>query len=856
MRCMLPWCLLILLPGVVLSDDFAHFEGRHAHPLDIIPNEQRLLAVNTLEGRLSVFTISNPAVPNPMLIAEIPVGLEPVTVRARNDSEAWVVNELSDSVSVVDLTRNVVVRTIQVPDEPADVVFTGNHAFISCGRANRIAVINLTTFAEVASIPLIGNFPRSLAINADGTKLFVAFLLSGNNTTTLHFRKAPPQPEPSNPELPEPPQVGLIVPDTDPRISYDVIDHDVAEIDAATFQVIRYHEGLGTNIFALATGANGTLWAAVSEARNLIRFEPNLNGMFAESRLARLSFENSVELTQAFDLNSHASAAVLPAEAKSLSLAQPMALLADVQANTLWLAAFGSDRIAELNAAGSVLRRIDLRSTASAEKVRGPRGLARSSSTNRIYVLNKLSDSISVVDLAASEVLGEIAISSHDPMPAAQRMGRGFFFDSRRSGNGTVSCGACHFDADNDGVAWDLGNPNGEMQVLTGQNLSLNEPQPIDRPVHPMKGPMVTQSLRGIKGAGPFHWRGDKQTIQEFNPSFSNLQAGSQLTGAEMDNVALYLNSLRNQPNPNRNLDNTLKPMVAGGNPAVGSQRFHQLNTCSKCHSGLRGTNHVIDEFTSVLTRQPVKNATLEHVYRKIFFTPGQPESLSGFGFTHDGSGFDFPRGHEYDQDRFRLYPNAEADVMAFILSTETDTAPAVGCSVTMSAGQPAPLEMRVLLEGQALAGNCELVIRGMCQGRPTNYWFNPATLLYQTESATEAARTFDSILNQLASGDAITLLGVPPTAGMRYSVDRNLDGKGNADEPLPTTTLTRNDISTGILSLSWSSKSPQWYLQESTNMNDWKPFHSVIHQDAGLFSTTQIEPSGPAHFFRLSRSW
>ena len=34
----------------------------------------------------------------PVLLSEVPVGLEPVSVRARTNGEAWVVNELSDSV--------------------------------------------------------------------------------------------------------------------------------------------------------------------------------------------------------------------------------------------------------------------------------------------------------------------------------------------------------------------------------------------------------------------------------------------------------------------------------------------------------------------------------------------------------------------------------------------------------------------------------------------------------------------------------------------------------------------------------------------------------------------------------------
>ena len=68
----------------------------------------------------------------------MPVGLEPVAVAARTDDEVWVVNRLSDSVSIVDIDhggmRGRVVRTLLVGDEPRDSVFAGpgkNRAFIT-----------------------------------------------------------------------------------------------------------------------------------------------------------------------------------------------------------------------------------------------------------------------------------------------------------------------------------------------------------------------------------------------------------------------------------------------------------------------------------------------------------------------------------------------------------------------------------------------------------------------------------------------------------------------------------------------------------------------------------------------------
>src|SRR5436309_2509012 len=77
-----------------LPAPYRNFEAPHVHPLALTPDGTRLLAVNTTEGRLSVFNVTSG---NLSLAAEIPVGLEPVSVAARTDTEAWVVNWLSDS---------------------------------------------------------------------------------------------------------------------------------------------------------------------------------------------------------------------------------------------------------------------------------------------------------------------------------------------------------------------------------------------------------------------------------------------------------------------------------------------------------------------------------------------------------------------------------------------------------------------------------------------------------------------------------------------------------------------------------------------------------------------------------------
>jgi len=56
----------------------------------------------------------------------VPVGVDPCSVRAFSPTEAWVCNNISDSVSLVDLPSRRVRATLKTADEPCDVVFAGS----------------------------------------------------------------------------------------------------------------------------------------------------------------------------------------------------------------------------------------------------------------------------------------------------------------------------------------------------------------------------------------------------------------------------------------------------------------------------------------------------------------------------------------------------------------------------------------------------------------------------------------------------------------------------------------------------------------------------------------------------------
>src|ERR1051326_5819939 len=123
---------------------YVNFESPHVSPLAVSPDATRLFAVNTPDNRVEIFNITGGA---PTAIGGVPVGLEPVSVRPRTNTEIWVVNLLSDSISIVDVTQMNVARTLSTGDEPCDVVFAGGRAFVTCSQLNIVQVFDLANLS-------------------------------------------------------------------------------------------------------------------------------------------------------------------------------------------------------------------------------------------------------------------------------------------------------------------------------------------------------------------------------------------------------------------------------------------------------------------------------------------------------------------------------------------------------------------------------------------------------------------------------------------------------------------------------------------------------------------------------------
>ncbi len=885
--------LLIVTAASAGAQSYVNFEGKQTRPICLSPDGTRLFAVNTPDARLSVFDVTHPL--SPFLIAEIPVGVEPVSVNARNNDEVWVVNEVSDSVSIVSVSNRIVVDTLYVKDEPADVVFAGGKAFVSTSRNNQIAVFDLASRALLTNIVVFGENPRSLAVNTNGTKVYAAFALSGNRTTLIPatndaqtIKIAPPQitngVPPMNPALPAPPAAGLIVDATNSDwypsyIKYKMPDNDVVEIDVATMRTNRYFSRVGTVNFALAIQpGSGDIFVANTDARNLTHFEPGVRGFFVTNRVSRVNITSSA-LTH-FDLNPGYHPTSFTLLNKTNALAQPTAIVFETNGANYYVAAFGSDRIARVDAtSGNITTRIELCPTApgsasDSRNMRGTRGLALKSGA-ALYALNRLANTISIVELAGYTVAKEIPIGSYDPTTPAIRQGRGFLYDAKLSGNGTVSCASCHIDSEMDLIAWDLGDPTGQM--TTNQTVFQHSPggvpdfQTNAGTVHPMKGPMTTQTLRGLKGMEPLHWRGDRTNFTHFNGAFDSLLGGSTLATADMNAYRDFINTIIFEPNPNQNLDRSFPTNFGGGNALLG--RFTFLTniystssglSCNTCHALPTGSDLLINPKEILPSPNDVKVPHLRNIYQKTGLnrTKGSPaagtNSIGGFGFTHDGS---FPDIFTFLSipsfgNTFRNDAVGKSNVQAFLLCFDTGTAPAVGYTRTARAANVNSASLSndwSLLEAQAaVLTNINLIVKGTIDGIRHGLLYQPGANNYKLDTTNASPFTRAQLVTKIVAGDTLTLTGVPPGAGQRMGIDRDLNGVLDADEPSPKLQIAMTGPSTV---LNWPLSAAGFNLEETLGLapGAWSPTTNAI-EIFGVRNFTTNVPGNGARFFRLKQ--
>jgi YVTN family beta-propeller protein len=519
--------------------------------------------------------------------------------------------------------------------------------------------------------------------------------------------------------------------------------------------------------------------------------------------------------------------------------------------------------VGHLDNSGNILARIVIGNAPGSQSdprnKRGPRGLALNASTQRLYVLNRISNTITIIDTSNDTVLKEIPVGSFDPTPTVIRNGRGFLYDAKLSGNGNASCATCHIDGDNDLIAWDLGDPGGNMKTVT---LTRTNGTTLIGQEHPMKGPMMTQTLRGLANNEPFHWRGDKTNFIDFNATFNTLFGGATMNDPDMTAFRDFINTIIFAPNPNQNLDRTYPTnFPGGGNAQQGLAAFSTQSTgigpCTFCHIPPPGTGsaNVIRPASADFIFQNVKQPHFRNLYQKIGFNRGtNVDSPVGFGFMHDGEEASIVTF--LSRTLFGSIPaNVKTNLSAFLLSWDNGTAPAVGYSRTVVATNVTSISLSndwSLLEGQAFLTNVDLVVKGTLDGVPHGMLYQPSSPssgIYKLDSTNMPPLTRAQLMLKVQAGDTLTLLGAPPGSGNRIGLDRNANGVLDADEPAPKLQIVSSGTSTLI---SWPFIGG-YALETTANLStaSWSPVAGPVEIVNGQ-NTMSVSLTPEARFYRL----
>ena len=910
------------------SPSFIAFDSGPVRPLAKSPDGTRLFAVNTPNNTLEVFRITASGL---QLEARVPVGMEPVAVAARSNNEVWVVNHLSDSVSVVSLNGAPrVVRTLLVGDEPRDIVFAGApaKAFITTahrgqhrtdpsiksvpgagdaqlttpgiGRAD-VWVFNPDNLGTaLGGLPqrimsFFADTPRALAVSPDRNTVYVAAFKSGNKTGSVNEEMVCNGFEPTkacyvnlvkmpggvsgpktNVEGKPAPEVGLIARydpvtakwldesgrDWTKAMRFKLPDKDVFAVDANALTEKAIYTGVGTVLFNMTTNpVTGKLYVSNTEANNMDRFEGpgtyagrTLQGKIALSRVTVVN-NGTVQprhLNKHIDYTKLANDPGFDATAKNHSLATPLEMAVTRDGRTLYVAAYGSSTIGVFDTAELEANTFNPR-TASARYINvsggGPAGIVLDEDRSRMYVLTRFDNAVKVINLSTRAEVARATLPN--PEPAHVVEGRPFLYDARRSSaNGEASCASCHIFGDMDEIAWDLGDPDSTVttspipgrftgdilypiaKVLFDVKVKINgSDNPKD--FHPMKGPMATQTLKGMRNSGAMHWRGDRAvgafgtaakdstlSFKNFSVAFEGLLGNpAGMSEAEMEKFARFQLDVMLPPNPVRALDNSLNAVQKrgfdfyfGSRPSDGIKitafgpDFQEItsNNCNGCHTvdhaqGFYGTGGD-QSFEGI--PQIVKIAHLRNMYQKVgmfgmpktpFFSAGDTGQLGdqvrGFGFTHDGGVdtlFRFFTAKVFRSQLNEGFPVVNADgtrrdVVEYMFAFDNDIAPIVGQQITLTSTNGAEVGPRIDLfiqrarapfVSKELGGSvteCDLVAQVVEGGIRRGYVFDTAGLAFK---AADGSMRTDTALRSLArtAGQEVTYTCTPPGSGQRIA--------------------------------------------------------------------------------------
>jgi len=545
-------------------------------PLELLlsPDETRLYVLCQETGEVRVLEAETGRA-----LQTIPVGREPRGFSLSADgSRLFVANSWDDTVTVIATNTNRAEATWAAGFEPSSVLedHQGKFLYVADRIGNNITVLDAQTGTEQETLEA-GRGASYLAMSADGKRLYASHIYPN---ATPH--RTPPQSE-----------ITVIDPERG-----RVVDRMKLPDIAGVFHIALSRDGrLGVaaelhpkNLLPLAHVEHG--WAFVD---TLTVFGADV-GKPVEVPLDEIDryFARPFGIAIAPDKSriyvSHGGS-------DCVTVIDTKRMLAAIRAHPQ---SFAEDLSAS---AHYVVARIPVG--------RNPRGIVLSRNGARLYVANRLDDTISEIDTRKLQVTGTIRLTGPKTV-SALRHGEQTFYSAQYAFQGQFACSNCHIDSTFDALQWDL-EPDGFGRDIVDNRL-----------------------IEDLRGTEPYKWNGGNPTLAQecgirTELYFWRSQNYDNLTLADL---VLYIRSLPSRPNRWRAADGELTPAQERGQAifyrTVDKQGrpIAQSNQCAYCHSGPKGTSQ---KSFDVGTKKATDNSGL-------LDTPQLTNIALTAPYLHDGS--------------------------------------------------------------------------------------------------------------------------------------------------------------------------------------------------------------------------
>lgn len=532
----------------------------------------------------------------------------------------YVVCERSDELLAVDTRTQQVMKRVAVGHMPRglSVSADGKRIYVTSSWTDRVFEIDAASFSVVKELPT-GSEPISAVEGRDRSTLFVANRVS-NDISVINLQTGQEQER-----LVAGRGVSYIAADPVGKRLYathvypaiavryrTAPESEITVIDESRKQVVerkRLHNVAG--VFHIAFSADGKL-AAVAQLRpkNLIPLAHVEHGWV---------FGNSLSVFgEGFN-----GVVQVPLDELDRYYALPFGVAIAPDHSRIYVSSAGSDVVSVIDVArlSSFARSHsyfanDLSASANYVVARiavgkNPRGMTLSADGKRLYVANRMDDTIAVIDTADLRVVATINLGGPSESTPLRR-GEQLFNSARFSFQGQFGCANCHIDGTFDGLEWDL-EPDGFGKDIVDNRL-----------------------LEDLSGTEPFKWNGGNPDMPtECGPRTEKYFYRSQsYNDQELTDLVSFIMSQPFRPNRNRLPNGDLTPAQERGREIFErtvdktGRPIPDRNQCAYCHSGPKYT---IREVFDVGSGKPTDRSPL-------IDTPQLNNVYMTAPYLHDGS--------------------------------------------------------------------------------------------------------------------------------------------------------------------------------------------------------------------------